>query len=247
MPWGFVAAAAVGAVGSVVGAGEQASASENATNTQEQMFNQQNQNLAPYRTTGSQANTELGYLEGVGPKTGGSSALGGYGSLNQPFNTSDWKSLSPSYGFQLQQGAQGTLNQSSSAQGAESGAALSSLQSYNQNFANSSFNNAFNMYQTQQGNIFNRLSGLAQTGEAASSNQASGGSNYANSISQSMTNTGTAIGAGIAGAGNSFSQAGLLGALYNGQQGSGDQNPALNYDGSINSTYAPSEGLIAGY
>jgi hypothetical protein len=225
MPWGFVAAAAVGAAGSIIGSSEQAGASENATNTQEQMFNQQLNNLAPWREAGQGALSQLDYLEGIGTpgqgQTAKSSTAGGFGSLNTPFNMNTFKSLTPQYKFNLQQGAQGTLNQSSSAQGAESGAALSSLQSYNQQYANNSFNTAFQNYQTQQNNVFNRLSTLSQTGESAASNQASGASTFAGGIAQSMTNTGTAIGAGIAGAGNSIGNSALLGSLmYGGAGGS---------------------------
>src|SRR5277367_4981022 len=125
----ILGAGIVGAFGSYEAGKQQAGAAENATNAQEQMFNEQQGNLAPYRTGGNNAEQQLQYLEGIGPNKGGSSALGGYGSLNKNFNASTFKSLSPQYNFNLQQGAQGTLNQSSSAQGAESGAALSSLQS----------------------------------------------------------------------------------------------------------------------
>src|SRR5271156_2996237 len=219
MPFGWAAlgAAAISATGSIIGSGEQAAGSEAATNAQEQMYNEQLQNLAPYRNAGGNALSELQYLEGVGPMNAESNAGGAYGSLNQPFTTADWKSLSPAYNFQLQQGAQGTLNQSASSQGAMSGAALSGLQAYNQGAANTSFNNAFNMYQTQQQNVYGRLAGVANIGEAASANQATGGSNYAQGIGQSLTNTGTAIGGGIAGAGSSLGNGALLGALYQGQ------------------------------
>lgn len=204
----MVAAAVIGGAviaggASYLGASKQAQGSEAATNAQEQMFNEQVANERPFMEGGTQDLNELNYLMGTGPKTGAgiNPSLGAYGSLNQPFNTSDWKSLSPAYNFQLQQGAQGTLNSGASGQGALSGAALSGLQAYNQGAANTSFNNAFNMYQTQQSNTYSRLAGIANLGEAAASNQATGGSNYAQGIGQSLTNTGTAIGGGIAGGG----------------------------------------------
>jgi hypothetical protein len=214
-----IGAAVVGGVASYAGASKQAGASEAATNAQEQMFQEQLQNEQPFMTGGTEDLNELNYLMGTGPKTGAgiNPSLGAYGSLNAPFNASDWKSLSPMYNFDLQQGAQGTLNNSASSQGAMSGAALSGLQAYNQGTANNSFGQAFNQYQTQQSNTYSRLAGIANLGEAAASNQATGGSNYAQGIGQSLTNTGTAIGGGIAGAGNSIGNAALLGALYQGQ------------------------------
>jgi hypothetical protein len=221
MPWGFAIAGGLIAGGSILGSQEQAGASENATNAQEGMFNTQLQNEQPFMQAGTSDVNELNYLMGVGPQGGAniSSANGAYGSLNKPFTTADWKSLSPAYNMQLQQGAQGTLNQSASTQGALSGAALTDLQASNQGLANTSFNNAFNMYQTQNQNVYSRLAGIANMGEAAASNQATGGSSYAQGIGQSITNTGTAIGAGIAGAGQSAGNMGLLGALYAGGGG----------------------------
>jgi hypothetical protein len=225
-----VAVGVAGVAGSVIGAGEQASASEQATNTQESMFEQQEANLAPYQQAGVGAIQDLDYLEGIGTpgkgQTAASSSAGAFGSLNKPFNTSDWKSLSPMYNFDLQQGAQGTLNTASSGQGAESGAALSSLQAYNQNYANNSFNSAFANYQTQQNNIFNRLSGIANIGEGASANTATGESQSAGNIGQSITNTGTAIGTGISNAGGAIGNSALLGALMgNGNSSTSGLNP----------------------
>jgi hypothetical protein len=216
------AGAVIGGVASYEGARAQANASRAATNAQESMFNEQMANLAPYQQAGVGAIGQLDYLEGIGTpgkgQTAGSSTAGGFGSLNAPFTMKDFHNLSPQYNFNLQQGAQGTLNQSSSGEGAESGAALSSLEAYNQNYANNSFNSAFQNYQTQQNNIFNRLSGIANIGEGAAANTATGESQSAGNIGQSITNTGTAIGGGIAGAGQGIGNAALLGALMNGQQ-----------------------------
>jgi hypothetical protein len=237
----MVAAAVIGGAviaggASYLGASKQAQGSEAATNAQEQMFNEQVANERPFMEGGTQDLNELNYLMGTGPKTGAgiNPSLGAYGSLNQPFNTSDWKSLSPAYNFQLQQGAQGTLNSGASGQGALSGAALSGLQAYNQGAANTSFNNAFNMYQTQQSNTYSRLAGIANLGEAAASNQATGGSNYAQGIGQSLTNTGTAIGGGIAGAGSAIGNSALLGALYQGQNSNPDLSGLDQFSGANN-------------
>ena len=133
-----------------------------------------------------------------------SSGPGGFGSLLTPFSIDQFHQMSPAYQFQLQQGQQGVLNGDAAGEGALSGAAQKDLMSFNQGAANTAFNNAFNQYQTQQGNIYQRLGQVAQLGQSAASNQATGASSFANGIGQSMTNTGTAIGAGIAGAGNAI-------------------------------------------
>lgn len=209
------AAAVVGAGASVYAGNKQAAASKNAANTQEGMFNTVVGNEAPYVQSGNAAQSRLNYLLGVGPNQGSADAAGGgYGSLNQNFNADTFKSLSPAYQFQLQQGAQGTLNQDTSAVGGLSGAALKDLTSFNQNFANTSFNNAFNQYQTQQNNTFNRLNSIAQTGQAAASNQATGGSSYAGGIGSNLSNVGGAQGSGAVGAANALGGGAANAALW---------------------------------
>lgn len=141
---------------------------------------------------------------GTAPATGapvGSSA-GGFGSLLTPFDVNTFHQYSPAYQFQQQQGLQGVLNQDASGQGALSGATLKDLIGYNQNLANTSFNNAFNQYQTQQGNIFSRLSGIAQLGQSAAANTGQQGTALAGQAAQSATNIGTAQAAGTIGAAN---------------------------------------------
>jgi hypothetical protein len=211
----IIGAGALGAVGSIAGSSQQASASRNATNAQEAMFNQQLANEAPYREGGVGALNQLNYLTGNGPQDGTTSSAGAYGSLNAPFSIDTFHQYSPAYQFQLQQGGNGVLNTDSSSQGALSGAALKDLTGYNQSYANTAFNNAFNQYQTQNQNVYSRLAGIANLGEAAASNSATGGSNYAQGIGQSITNTGSATGGGIVGAANSIG-GGLLANAFGG-------------------------------
>lgn len=135
------------------------------------------------------------------PQTGGL----GFGSLTQPFNVSNWQQLSPAYNFQKQQGIQGVLNADTAGQGALSGAAMKDLIDYNQSSANTSFNNAFNQYQTQQGNIFSRLSGIAQLGQSSANNTGQQGTALAGQAAQSATNIGTAQAGGIVGTANAIS------------------------------------------
>jgi hypothetical protein len=180
------------------------------------MFNTEQSNESPYIQAGQGAQSQLNFLTGIGSQTNPdgtpiTNSAGGYGSLNQPFNMNDFKSLTPQYGFNLQQGAQGTLNVDSSGQGAESGAALKDLQSFNQNFANNSFNSAFQNYNTQQNNIFNRLNGIATLGSNAGSNSATGASAFSQSIGNTTSSIGASQAAGTVGAANALT-GGITGA-----------------------------------
>ena len=59
MPWGFVAAAAVGAAGSIIAGGEQASGQKAAANTQAGMFNTVVGQEQPFLQGGYGAETSL--------------------------------------------------------------------------------------------------------------------------------------------------------------------------------------------
>ncbi len=240
---GIVGASVVGGVSSAVGssnaASQQANASKNAQNIANSEFNTITQQESPYMQAGYGAQSQLNYLLGIGTPgsstgngggTASSSSAGGYGSLNTPFTADSMKQYSPAYQFQLQQGQQGVLNQDASSQGALSGAALKDLIGYNQQSANTAYNNAFNQYQTQQTNTYNRLSGVAQLGQNAAANTGQQGTSLANSAAQSATNIGTANAAGSVGIANSISgSANSLGSLY-ALYGGGGQSQSLTAD-----------------
>ena len=142
-----------------------------------------------------------------GASNSGGSAAGGYGSLLSPFTASMFKDYSPAYQFEKQQLQQGVLNGDSSSMGALSGAAQSDLAKQTGQFANESFNNAFNQYQTQQGNLYSRLAGISQLGQNAAANTGAQGVNLAGSIGQSVASAGAAQAAGQVGSANAWSGA----------------------------------------
>jgi hypothetical protein len=158
-----------------------------------------------------------------------SSAAGGFGSLVQPFTTADWQQLSPMYNFELQQGEQGVLNADNTTIGAMSGASLKDLISFNQGTANQSFNNAYNMYQQQQGNIYNRLYSLAGLGQTSAANTGQQGTTLAGNIGQSEIAAGNAIGSGISSGANALGNSANAYAAY----ASLNQSPNFQLDSSI--------------
>lgn len=254
-----LAGGVVGAIGSTTAAGIQAGAAESAQQISLDEFNTITNQNAAYLNSGYGAQGQLNYLLGIGTPGGSPNnpiptALGipggsnagvgsegqnlGYGSLFNQFNTSDWQQLSPAYGFQVQQGAQGVLNNAADTQGGESGAAQSALLSSNQQIANTSFGNAFQMYNQQQNQIYSRLAGLIGTGQAAANNMATSGTALAGQAAQSAQNAGNAIAGGVVGATNSLSNAASqYGALqYGGATGgtAGGQNMVTYYDAAGN-------------
>jgi hypothetical protein len=221
---GGVAGSAISAGGAEAAAGQQAGAAEQAQQISANEFNTITGQEQPFLQAGQGALSQLNYLQGIGtPGAGGtaaSSPAGNFGSLNAPFTAGMMQQYSPAYQFQLQQGQQGTLNQDSASQGALSGSSLKDLISFNQNYANTAYNNAFNQYQTQQQNTFGRLQSIAGIGSSAAANLGAQGVQLAGQQAQSATNIGTAQAAGTVGAANSISSGlGSLGALYGLTQG----------------------------
>jgi hypothetical protein len=184
-------------------ANTQANAANNAQQISENEFNTITGQEQPFMQGGYGAEAALNQGLGIGSANSSAQAQGvGFGSLTAPFTAQNFQQLSPAYQFQQQQGMQGVLNQDSSGQGALSGATQKDLIGYNQNLANTSFNNAFNQYQTQNQNVYNRLSGIAQLGQNAASNTGQQGTALAGQAAQSATNVGTAQAAGTIGQAN---------------------------------------------
>jgi len=128
-----------------------------------------------------------------------------FGSFTQPFDVEQFYNYAdPGYAFQLQQGNQALQNSAAMGGSALGGAALKDLLKYNQDYAGTAYNDAFNRYQTQQGNIFSRLSSLLQLGQNAASNVGAQGTQLAGQAGQAISNAGAASGAGIVGAGNNL-------------------------------------------
>lgn len=173
-----------------------------------------------------------------GAPSGGQTGGLGYGSLTTPFTTANWQQLSPAYNFQKQQGQQGVLNSDAAGAGALSGSAQKDLIDYNQSAANTSFNNAFNQYQTQQGNIFGRLSGIAQLGQSSANNTGQQGTALAGQAAQAAVAQGSYLGAGTVGAANAIS-GGLNNAIpwLTAGANSNSNNNASNWDTENSSNF----------
>lgn len=209
MPWGFVAGAAIGAIGSMAAANTQAGAQEQAANTQAQMFNTIVGQEQPFLQGGYSAETSLNQLLGTASATGkggtaaGTGLPGGY--LTETFNpTMEQLENYPGYQFQLQQGGQAVRNADTPGVGALSGAALKDLMSFNQGLAASNYNNYFNQFQTQQNNIFNRLSQIASLGQNAAGNLGNAGTQLGTGIAQAQAAAGGSMASGIASAAGSI-------------------------------------------
>jgi hypothetical protein len=184
------------------GAAESASqmqyqASQDAAKQQREMFDILNAQQKPYREAGYGA---LNQINTMLPQ------------FTKEFTSADLiRNLDPSYQFMLQQGL-GATGQAMNVGGGGSNVDLA-RQRFAQEYAKTGAQQAFNNYQSQQSNIYNRLSNLAGIGQAAQTQSNTLGSNTANALSQLGIGGASALGAGQVGAANAM--AGAYGGIGN--------------------------------
>lgn len=173
---GTIGSSVIGAVGANNASNQQQAGARAAGQQNQQYFNQLVGYQQPYINQGQTSLNQLGgYLNASA--TGGA---GGQPGLLHNFTAADLTAnLAPNYQFQLGQGLGAATNSAAAGGGVNSGNTLAGLQSYAQNYAGNAYQQAFNNYQTQQGNTYSRLLGLAGLGQQAGSNGTLGASTFA--------------------------------------------------------------------
>lgn len=226
----------------------QLQAQQEADQTQMQMFNQTQAQQQPWIQAGQTA---------VGQLTAGTAAGGQFSNAGN-FNAGDLNAnLAPNYEFQLQQGQGALNNQNSVSGGLVGGNALQGIEAYTQGAAGNAYQQAYNNYNTNQSNVYNRLASIAGFGQTATGqNQQAGtaaGTNLANVAMTAGSNIGsaqlaagaaqaagyTATGNAISGGANSISSMyalnGLTGGRLFGGSAQGQTGTAGQFDPSSNS------------
>jgi len=202
----MVAAAVIGTgvVGAVIGsksAGKAADAQRDsareASDTQLYQYNQTREDQAPWREAGIGA---LGQINGQ---------LGAGGDFNRDFTLADFQ-RDPGYQFRLDQGL-GSVQGSAAARGSlMSGATLKRLSQYGQDYASGEYGKAYDRFNNDRSQRFNRLATVAGIGQTATNNVGTAGANMANQVSGNQLAAGNASAAGAIGQGNA-----LTGGLNN--------------------------------
>lgn len=160
--------------------------------TNKEIFDQTRADQAPWRAAGENALAKL--LAGIGQN----------GQFMHRFGMSDFQQ-DPGYQFRLAEG-QKAINRSAAAQGnLLSGATMKALAKYGQGVASEEYGNAYNRYNNDITNQFNRLSGIAGTGQQANNTVASAGQSYANNVGQNQLAAGNARASGYMGSANALS------------------------------------------
>lgn len=216
----------LGAGGSLLAAGTQAGAQQQAANTQLSMFNTINKQQQPFIQGGYGALNELLYGVGAGGSAGGSGLSSGQ--LTSNFTPQDFlNNLDPGYQFQLQTGGAAIRNADTPGVGALSGPALKDLMSFNQGMAATGYQNAYNRWQTTNSNIFSRLSSIAGLGQNAAANVGASGTQLGQGIAGAQAAAGGSQAAGIVGASNAVASSGVpLAYLLSAQNASSPSSPS---------------------
>lgn len=202
------AASAAQAAAAIYAADQQAKAAKYAQDLQQKRFDLINAQFAPQRGAGYSA---LNQIRGMLPgqyqqysETGAPTTMAtGTDYLTRQFSPQDlYAGLAPNYNFMLGQGQQAAQRQANVGGGALGGNAQAALQRYTQDYAGNAYQNAFGNFQTQRGNIYNTLAGIAGIGQTAQNTTAQAGQAATNAISQLGVGSAAAQAAGITGAAN---------------------------------------------
>ena len=130
----------------------------------------------------------------------------------QPFGQEQFQQ-SPAYQFNLEQGLDAINKATRARRTSYNPATLQDIGKYAQGVASNEFLNAYNMYNQDQSNIYNRLFGLSQSGQNAGAQVGNYGAGAANAAGEAMMGAGNARAAGTVGQSNAI--LGGLGDAYN--------------------------------
>lgn len=178
-------------------ANTQAAASRDANQTQLEIFNQQRADQEPWREAGADA---LGYL------------TGNMSDLTRNFTADDFQK-DPGYQFRMDEANKAIERGAAARGGLMSGGTLKALTRYNQDYASNEYQNAYNRYNNDRDSRYNKYAGLAGVGQAANSQLANAGQNYAANYGNNVMGAANAQGAAGIAAANANSQ--LVGNLTN--------------------------------
>jgi hypothetical protein len=137
------------------------------------------------------------------------------GSLLKKFTTADMQAdpvYSSGLQFGLDEGRKGIERQAAATGSSLSGATLKALTRFGNDYGSTKANDAYNRFTSDQTNTYNRLAGVAGSGQTASGQVGSAGATASTNISQSQQSAGNARSAGYIGGANAVT-GGLMGGV----------------------------------
>jgi hypothetical protein len=190
---GFAASTQAGAAGNA--ASLQSQNAQQALQFQEQQWNTQQKNMAPWLQAGQGA---VGQLSNLAQN---------FQPWNQQFQapTGATEQNDPGYQFRLQQGNQALQNSAAASGNLLTGGTAKAIQQYGQDYASNEYSNVYNralgqyqqnynIFEQNQANQFNRLASVAGAGQTAAGQLGQQGQGAANNISNTLLGSGQQIG-----------------------------------------------------
>jgi hypothetical protein len=110
-----------------------------------------------------------------------------YGSLTKKFGMEDFQA-DPSYAFRQAEGNKAIERAMAAAGKTLDPRAAKALMGFNQDLASTEYGNAYNRYNNDQTNLFNRLAAISGFGQTSSGQLMGAGTNYANSVNELTSN-----------------------------------------------------------
>lgn len=196
-----VGGAVIGAAGSAYASNQsskaakaQANAAQAASDQQLAMYNQTREDLSPYTQAGQTSLSQL--MDQMGQ--------GGY--FDQTYSGQDLYN-DPSYQFRLKQGLNSVQSSAAAQGGLLSGATLKALNNYASDYASQEYSNAYNRFNADQTNRFNRLSSLAGMGQNAAAQVGNNGLQTAQAVANNTMAGANATAAGTVASANNMANA----------------------------------------
>ena len=155
-----------------------------------------------YMNSGAAEGTQFTYNAGAQA----AARAPGFGDFNRDFTLADF-TKDPGYDFRMQQGTQALDRSAAARGGALGGAAIKAAQRYGQDFASNEYQNAYNRFNNDRTQRFNRLASLAGIGQTATRDVAQQGAQVASNVAGNMIGAGNSQAAGYIAQGNAVSGA----------------------------------------
>lgn len=205
MSWAAVAVGAGSIVSGIMGSSSakkaaraQAAAIREATALQREMYNTTRKDLSQYRDVGGKY---LGELDRNMPE------------MTKTFTMSDF-AKDPGYDFRMQEGAKALERSAAARGGLMGGAAGKAMARYGQDYASNEYSNAYNRFNNDRDQRYNKLSQMANMGQSAAAMTGQAGQKFAEQAGANIVGGGDSQAASIIAGGKAWSNAaeGLIGA-----------------------------------
>lgn len=137
-----------------------------------------------------------------------------YGSLLRSFGMQDFQA-DPGYAFRQSEGMKGVENSAAARGGLLSGAALKAIQKYGQDLASQEYGNAYQRFNADQTNKYNRLAGIVNTAQVGTNVLTDAAQKFGDSSSKNILAAGDARASGIVGSASAMNDSiGKTASLY---------------------------------